>query len=71
MINKKEREMNTMCFMDYMGFREMVVQEKVEEALAAARRGETSINIDRGDLSDDEVQYFYQEVRRRLNNGNF
>lgn len=60
-----------MCFMDYMGFREMVVQEKVEEALAAARRGETSINIDRGDLSDDEVQYFYQEVRRRLNNGNF
>lgn len=60
-----------MCFMNYMGFREMVVQEKVEEALAAARRGETSINIDRGDLSDDEVQYFYQEVRRRLNNGNF
>lgn len=63
--------MNTMCFMDYMGFREMVVQEKVEEALAAVKRGETSINIDRGDLSDDEVQYFYQEVRRRLNNGNF
>ena len=60
-----------MSFMEFMGCRHMILEEKIEETLAAARRGETSVNIDRGDLSDDEVQYVINEVHRRLESGNY
>lgn len=53
-------------FMNFMGYRNMVVEDKIEECLAAARRGESSISIDRGDLTDDEVRYLQREVQRRL-----
>ena len=56
-------------FMEFMGYRNMVVEGKIEECLSAARRGETSISIDRGDLTDDEVRYLQKEVTRRLENG--
>ena len=52
-------------FMNFMGYRNMVVEEKIEECLAA-RRGETAVSIDRGDLTDDEVQYLQREVHRRI-----
>ncbi len=55
-------------FMEFMGYRNMVVEDKIEECLSAARRGETSINIDRDDLTDDEVLYLQKEVQRRLGN---
>ncbi len=54
-------------FMEFMGYRNMVVEDKIEECLDAARRGETEISIDRGDLTDDEVDYVENEVRRRVN----
>lgn len=53
-------------FMNFMGYRNMVVEEKIEECLSAARRGETAVSIDRGDLTDDEVQYLQREVHRRI-----
>ncbi len=53
-------------FMNYMGYRNMVEEDKIEECLSAARRGETSVNIDRGDLTDGEAEYLQKEVRRRL-----
>lgn len=56
-------------FMNFMGYRNMVVEDKIEECLSAARRGETSISIDRGDLTDDEVNYLQKEITRRLKNG--
>ena len=56
-------------FMNFMGYRNMVVEEKIEECLSAARRGETSISIDRGDLTDDEVKYLQKEITRRLKDG--
>ena len=56
-------------FMNFMGYRSMMVEEKIEECLSAARRGETSVSIDRDDLTDDEVLYLQKEVRRRLGNG--
>jgi hypothetical protein len=56
-------------FMSFMGYRNMVVEDKIEECLAAARRGETSVSIDRGDLTDDEVAYVKREVQRRLESG--
>ena len=45
------------------------VEEKIEECLSAARRGETSISISRDDLTDDEISYIQKEVQRRLRNG--
>ena len=56
-------------FMNFMGYRNMMVEEKIEECLSAARRGETSVSIDRDDLTDDEVAYLQKEVQRRLGNG--
>ena len=58
-------------FMDYMGYRHMVVEEKIEECVSAIRRGETLINIDRGDLTDDEVRYLEKEVQKRINRSGF
>ncbi len=56
-------------FMSFMGYRNMVVEDKIEECLAAARRGETSVSIDRDDLTDAEAAYVQREVQRRLENG--
>ena len=53
-------------FMNFMGYRNMVVEDKIEECLAAARRGETEITIARGDLTDDEIEYLEREVKRRV-----
>lgn len=58
-------------FMSFMGYRNMVVEDKIEECLAAARRGETSVSIDRGDLTDTEVAYVQKEVQRRLESGRY
>ena len=58
-------------FLNFMGYRTTVIEEKIEECLAAARRGEASVSIDRGDLTDDEVQYLKQEVQRRLKSSRY
>ena len=58
-------------FMEFMGYRNMVVEDKIEECLSAARRGETEISIDRGDLTDDEAESLQKEVNRRIEKGNY
>lgn len=58
-------------FMEFMGYRNMVVEDKIEECLSAARRGKTEISIDRGDLTDVEAEYLQREVQRRLNLENY
>ncbi len=55
-------------FMEYAGFRNMLVEEKIEECLEAARQGETSFSIDVEGLSDAEISYLQDEVRRRIDN---
>ncbi len=60
MINKDD-------FMDYMGYRNTVVEEKIEECLSEIRRsGKTEISVDRGDLTGSELEYLYQELDKRL-----
>lgn len=49
----------------------MLMEEAVSECLAAARRGETKVSIDRGDFTDDEIRYIEKQVRSRLDNGVF
>lgn len=44
-------------FMNYMGFRNMLLEDKIEECLVASRRGKPSVSINRGDLSDEEIRY--------------
>ena len=56
-------------FLEFMGYRESLIEDKVEECLDAARRGETSVTIDAGDLTDDETRRVQQEVTRRLEKG--
>ena len=58
-------------FTDFMGYRYTVVENKVEECLSAARRGETSVTIDADDLTDSEVKFLKKELERRLNNGSY
>lgn len=58
-------------FMEFMDYRNMVVEDKIEECLSAARMGETEISIDRGDLTDDEAEYLQKEVKRRIEKGNY
>ena len=53
-------------FMHFMGYRNMILEEKIEECLAAAARGENEITLDCGDLTDEEVEYITGEVYRRL-----
>lgn len=55
-------------FLDFVGYRHMVLEEKIEQCLEAARQGMTSITIDCDDLTEDEVAYLQQEVQRRLQN---
>ena len=59
MINKDD-------FMDYMGYRNTVVEEKIEECLSEIRSGKTELSVDRGDLTDSELEYLYQELDKRL-----
>ncbi len=58
-------------FMSFMGYRYMLMDEAVSECLSAANRRETTISIDRGDFTDDELRYIEKEVRSRLGNGVF
>ena len=56
-------------FMEFMGYRNMVIEDKIQECLEAARSGETEITIDRDDLTDGEAEYLQREVQRRINRG--
>lgn len=57
--------------MDFAGYRYTAVENKVEECLDAARRGETSVTVDAGDLTDGEIKHLKNELERRLNNGSY
>ena len=58
-------------FMEFMGYRNMAIEDKIQEFLEAARSGETEITIDCGDLVDHEVEYLRKEVERRIKNDNY
>jgi len=57
--------------MEFAGYRNMVIEDKIEECMAAARSGETSVNIAADDLTEDEIRYLKKEVERRLSSGNY
>ena len=53
---------------DYLGTRSVAVEDKINECVDAARRGETSVEIDTGDLTESEIAHLKREVRRRIEN---
>ena len=57
-------------FMKYMGYRNNVLEEIIVEGVSASERGETSYSIDRGDLTDDEIEYIQEELERRIRSRN-
>ncbi len=58
-------------FMNFMGYRYMVIEDKIRECMSAAKRGETQIDIERGDLTDAEIEYLRREVQRRIESGKY
>ena len=56
-------------FMDYMGYRNMIIEGKIKACLEMAKKGAEVISIDTGDLTNDEIKYLEKEVKRRLRNG--
>ena len=52
--------------MDFVGYRNMILEEKIEICLEAIRRGETEVTFDREDLTDAEIDYISREVRKRM-----
>ena len=55
-------------FMEFAGYRNMIIELKIEECLSAGKRGKSEIIIDRDDLTDDEAEYLQREVMRRIKN---
>ena len=43
----------------------MVVQGKISECVDAIRNGADHITLDRGDLSDSELEYLKKEIEER------
>lgn len=58
--------MHTPDFTNFLGYRNALLEAKLEECLSAIQRGETEIRIDRGDLTDSEVEYLQEKIRRRI-----
>lgn len=54
--------------LDYMGYRNMVVEDEIEQCLSGARAGDNSIFIDSADFTNEELLHIQKEVRRRLEN---
>lgn len=51
--------------MNYAGYRNMLVENKIDECLAKVAEGYDSISVEADDLSDEEIAYVESEVRRR------
>ena len=70
MLSINEEEIDAMPFddfMNYMGYRNSVVENKIDECLTQIRNGKTDITITRGDMTDSELEYLQSELERRIN----
>lgn len=53
-------------FMDYIGFRFVTVEAKIDECTAAAKHGKSDITLNANEFTDDEIKYIKNEVEKRL-----
>ena len=52
-------------FMEFMGYRNMVVENKIDECLDALSCGEDLDDLDMGDLTDSEIDYLREKINKR------
>ncbi len=52
-------------FMEFMGYRNMVVENKIDECLDALSYGEDLDDLDMGDLTDSEIDYLREKINKR------
>ena len=55
-------------FMNHMGYRNMIIENKIKDCLVSAQQGETYINKFENDFTNDEIQHIQKEIQRRLKN---
>lgn len=55
-------------FIGYMGYRNALIEDKIEQCISSAQSGEATVYIDCDDMTEEEISYMQQEVRRRLAN---
>ena len=53
-------------FMEYAGYRNMILENKIDECLRKIAEGHDSISVDVEDLTDDEIVYVESEIKRRF-----
>ena len=53
-------------YMEYMGYRNMLAEDAIQDCIDAAHAGADHFTLDAGDFTDEELDYIKSEVRRRL-----
>ena len=56
-------------FVEFMGYREMLIQQKIEECIELLNNGAKEIEVSCGELTSDEMQRVYQEVLKKVGRG--
>ena len=51
--------------MELGGYRNMILEERIQMCLDEVSRGETSVCLKSDDLTESEVEYVMREVQRR------
>lgn len=52
--------------MDIIGYRYVILENKIQECLRRIMDGDTEFEIDAGDLTDSEILYVKNEIEKRL-----
>lgn len=55
-------------FMDYMGFRWLELEGRIQKCVDAIERGETVIRVDCSDMTSTEQELFQKELQKLVNN---
>lgn len=63
--------MNQRAFMDFIGYRHMNVEDIIKDCLERVKQGERFLEIPAEGLTQGEMEYIENEVRRRLQDGEF
>lgn len=52
--------------MDIIGYRYVILENKIQECLQRIMDGDTEFEVDAGDLTDSEILYVKNEIEKRL-----
>ena len=52
--------------MDIIGYRYVILENKIQECLQRIMDGDTEFEVDAGDFTDSEILYVKNEIEKRL-----